>query len=136
MLSVKKSQIPAAGMGLWAEKDFKRGDVIVSYDGERITLKECERRNTELEGMGNYYLFISKTKCIDAQHTTSAKGRYANDAKGLMRIEGLRNNARYEARKGQAFIIASRNIRAGEEILVSYGRSYWNIMRNQMTKGE
>jgi uncharacterized protein len=132
MLSIKKSQIPAAGLGLWAEKDFKRGDVIVSYDGERITIKECEKRNTALEGGGSYYLFISKTKCIDAQHTLSAKGRYANDAKGLTRIDGLRNNARYEAIKGQAFIIASRNIRSGEEILVSYGRSYWNTMRREL----
>ena len=37
MLSVKKSQIPSSGDGLWAEKDFKRGEIIVKYDGDKIT---------------------------------------------------------------------------------------------------
>ena len=132
MLSIKKSQIPNAGSGLWAEKNFKRGEDIVLYDGEKVTWKECERRNRAQPGMGSYYLFVSKTKCIDAQHTPSAKGRYANDAKGLTRLEGLRNNARYEVVKGQVFIKASRNIKAGEEIFVSYGTSYWNTLRKEI----
>ena len=129
MLSIKKSQIPSAGQGLWAEKDFKRGEIIIKYDGERISWKECERRNMAQEGYGCYYLFISKNKCIDAQYTTWAQGRYANDAAGLIRKEGLRNNAKYEIIKGEAFIKASRNIKAGEEIFVSYGRGYWNTLR-------
>jgi SET domain-containing protein len=129
MFDIKKSQIPSAGHGLWAKKEFKRGDVIVKYDGEKITWKECERRNEAQEGYGGYYMFINKRKCIDAQHTTWAHGRYANDAAGLCRIEGLRNNAKYEISKGEVFIVATRNIKAGEEIFVSYGRSYWNTMK-------
>jgi SET domain-containing protein len=132
MLKIKESQIPAAGMGLWAEKDFKRGESIVKYDGETITWKECNRRNMAQEGYGCYYLFINKRKCVDAQYSTWAQGRYANDAAGFHRIEGLRNNARYEIRKGEAYIIASRNIKAGEEILVSYGRAYWNTLKKEM----
>jgi uncharacterized protein len=132
MLSVKKSQIPFSGQGLWAEKEFKRGEVIVKYDGDRITWKECERRNEAQEGYGGYYLFINKRNCVDAQYTLWAQGRYANDAAGLTRVEGLRNNARYEIIKGEAFIIASRNIKAGEEIFVSYGRGYWSILKKEM----
>jgi SET domain-containing protein len=132
MLSIKKSQIPSSGLGLWAEKDFKRGDVIVKYDGDKITWKECEKRNEAQKGYGGYYLYISKRKCVDAQYTLWAKGRYANDATGLTRIEGLRNNARYEIIKGEAYIKASRNIKAGEEILVSYGRGYWNILKKEL----
>jgi uncharacterized protein len=132
MLTIKKSQIPSAGKGLWAEKDFKRGEVIVKYDGEKITWKECDRRNKAQEGYGGYYLYITKRNCIDAQYTTWAHGRYANDAAGVSRIEGLRNNARYEIRKGEAFIIASRNIKAAEEIFVSYGKSYWNTLKKEM----
>ena len=132
MLNIKKSQIPSAGQGLWAEKDFKRGEIIVKYDGDKITWKECERRNEAQEGYGGYYLYISKRNCIDAQYTNWAQGRYANDAAGLCRIEGLRNNARYEIIKGEAFIKASRNIKAGEEILVSYGRGYWSTLKKEM----
>jgi len=132
MLSIKKSQVPSAGHGLWAEKNFKRGEIIVKYEGEKITWKECERRNQEQEGYGDYYFFISKTNCIDAQHTTWAQGRYANDASGLIRIKGLRNNARYEIINGEVVIKASRNIKSGEEIFVSYGRSYWNTKRKEI----
>ena len=132
MLSIKKSQIPSSGDGLWTEKDFKRGEVIVKYDGEEITWKECEKRNLAQEGFGGYYLFISKKRCIDAQYTTWAQGRYANDAAGLHRIKGLRNNARYEIIKGEAFIKASRNIKAGEEIFVSYGKGYWSTLKKEM----
>jgi SET domain-containing protein len=131
MLSIKKSQIPSAGNGLWAEKDFKRGEIIVKYEGEIISSRECERRNQAQEGYGDYYFFLSKTKCIDAQHTLWAKGRYANDASGLTRVEGLRNNARYEFVNKEVVIRASRNIKSGEEIFVSYGRSYWNTMRKE-----
>lgn len=133
MLSIKKSQLPFAGHGLWAEKDFKRGEVIVKYDGEYITWKECERRNTAQTGYGGYYLFITKKRCIDAQYSEWAQGRYANDAAGLSRVEGLRNNARYEIINKEAYIMASRNIKAGEEIFVSYGRSYWKTMKEVLS---
>lgn len=132
MVYVKESQIPSSGMGLWAKKDFKRGDIIVKYDGDKITWKECERRNEKQEGFGGYYLYINERKCIDAQYTLWAMGRYANDATGMIRIKGLRNNSRYEIRKGEAFIIASRNIKAGEEILVSYGRGYWSTLKKEL----
>jgi uncharacterized protein len=132
MLSIKKSQIPSAGKGLWAEKNFKRGEIIVKYEGEKISWKECLKRNQDQEGYGDYYFFISKNNCIDAQYTTWAHGRYANDASGLSRIDGLRNNTRYEIINGEVVIRASRNIKSGEEIFVSYGRAYWNTMRKEM----
>ncbi|HNZ42142.1 MAG TPA: SET domain-containing protein [Bacteroidales bacterium] len=134
MISIKPSQIPGSGLGLWATKDFKKGDVIVKYDGDKISLKECERRNQNQDGYGGYYLTLSKNRIIDAQYTLWAMGRYANDAAGLNRIKGLRNNAKYQLIKREAFIVASRNIKAGEEILVSYGRSYWNILRKVLNK--
>jgi uncharacterized protein len=134
MISVKESQLPASGQGLWADRDFRRGDVIVKYDGDRVTWKECVRRNENQEGYGGYYLYINSRKCIDAQHTLWARGRYANDAAGLNRVNGLRNNAKYEVVKGEAFIVATRNINAGEEIFVSYGKSYWNTMKKELLR--
>ena len=44
------------------------------------------------------------------------------------RVKGLRNNAQYKISKGRAFIIASRNIKAGSEVLVAYGKAYWDAM--------
>jgi len=58
--------------------------------------------------------------------------KYANDARGIIKITGLRNNAEYVIRKSRCYIVAKRSIAAGEEILVAYGKEYWNITRNKI----
>ena len=47
---------------------------------------------------------------------------------------GVRNNCCYEIRKGTPYIVASRNLKAGEEIFVSYGRGYWRTMGPYLMK--
>ncbi len=128
MLAVKKSQIPKGGKGLFTTKDIKKDDFVCEYEGERLTWKECLKRNENMEGKGAYFFFINSKNCIDAQYTLSAMGRYANDAAGPGRVAGLRNNCKYEVIKGKAYIRATRNIKAGSEILVSYGKDYWEAM--------
>ena len=76
-------------------------------------------------GRGGYAFYVSKKRCIDAFDYPDALARYANDARGLTRIPGLRNNALYAIRKGQPFIQATRDIKPGEEIFVYYGPDYW-----------
>lgn len=129
MLYVKKSQIPKAGNGLWTDTEIKKDEIVCEYEGEKLTWKQCMKRNEEQDGFGAYYFYINDRNCIDAQYTEWALGRYANDALGFGRVSNLRNNARYEVRKGKAYIVASRNIKAGSEILVSYGKEYWDAMR-------
>lgn len=130
MLSIKKSKIPDAGKGLFANRLFRRGEAIVEYKGEVLTWKECERRNeARKKGFCGYYFFINNRRCIDAQNTPEELARYANDAAGFVRIPGIRNNSRYEIIKGKPFIIASRNIHPGDEIYVSYGKEYWDALR-------
>lgn len=127
MFYLKKSKIPKAGKGLFTDQTFKRGDIVIEYEGEIITWAECERRAAK--GFEGYAFYITKTRCIDAYFTPEALGRYANDAKGITRVEGLRNNAEYEikTRNGEkrVFIVATRTIRSGDEILVDYGDDYW-----------
>lgn len=130
MLSIKKSKIPGAGKGLFTDVLIKRGEKVIEYTGEVITWKECLRRNEAIKnGVGAYYFYISDRKCIDAQNTPESLARYANDAAGFVRIPGIRNNARYEIIKGKPFIIASRNLKPGDEIYVSYGKEYWDALR-------
>ncbi len=134
MLEVKPSQIPNAGKGLYTTHDIKKGDVVCEYEGEKVTWKECERRNEAQTSQGVYYFYISPKNCVDAQYTMDAKARYANDAAGFGRVPGLMNNCVYEVRKGKPYIIATRNIKAGSEILVSYGRSYWRTLAINLKK--
>ncbi len=130
MLSIKKSKIPGAGKGLFAEKLFKRGDKVVEYLGEIVSWAECLKRNSKMKnGIGTYYFYINERKCIDAQYSVNEFARYANDAAGFVRIEGVRNNSFYQVDKGKAYIVASRNIKIGDEIFVAYGKEYWDALR-------
>lgn len=129
--TVKKSQIPGAGKGLYTKRDIKKGERFLEYLGEIITEKELDAR-AENDFYG-YAFYISKKKCIDAYNTPDAIARYANDAKGLTRVEGLKNNCCYDVWKNGGWIKAERNIKAGEEILVSYGKEYWKDIEYNIT---
>lgn len=131
-LYVSESTLKGAGNGLFTKSAIKRGEKIVEYTGDIITWKECEKRNNEMvDGMGAYYFYINKKKCIDAQHHLDSLARYCNDANGFTKIPGLKNNARFEIIKGRVYIIASRNFKAGDEVFVAYGREYWQALAEQ-----
>lgn len=129
-VQIKKSQLPKAGKGLYALKEFRRGDVICEYEGELVTWAECEKRSDE--GHEGYVVFITKNRCVDAYFTPWAAGRFANDARGIGRVAGLKNNAHYEiqSRKGEkrVYIVATMTIRKGDEIFVHYGDDYWRYL--------
>lgn len=127
MLYLKKSLIPGAGKGLFVKNEVKRGEIVCEYEGEIVPWSVCEKRAEE--GHEGYAFFITKNRCVDAYFTKDAVGRYANDAKGIGRVEGLRNNAQYEIKTRQGekrvFIVATRTIKANDEVLVDYGKDYW-----------
>ena len=130
MLKVKKSTLPGAGKGLFTLNDVKKGQIVCEYEGERINWDQAIERNDK--NKGGYVYFINKNNCIDAYYYKDTFGRYANDAAGVGRISGFRNNSTYDVVKNKVYIRATRNITAGTEIFVSYGRGYWNIMRVEM----
>ena len=132
MLFVKKSNIPKAGKGLFVAKDIKKGEIITEYEGERLTWKECKARNEKKKGKekGAYYFYINEKNCIDAEYCLWAMGRYANDAAGIGRVKGLRNNSQYQVIKNKAYIVATRNIKKGSEVFVSYGKAYWDATKD------
>ena len=127
-LVVKNSQLPKAGKGLFTKKPIKKSDKIIEYLGEIIDWKEYEKR--VLEDKDGYLFFINKKICIDAFSTPEHMARYANDAAGLSRVKGLKNNASYKVfNKSRCYIIAERDIEKGEEIFVNYTKEYWDCIR-------
>ena len=133
-LIVKTSQLPKSGKGLFTTSPITKGTKIIEYKGEIIDWKEYEKR-VELNKDG-YLFFINKKHCIDAYNTTQHKARFANDAAGLGRVKSLRNNSVYEIEGKKCFIIATRNIKAGEEIFVNYSKSYWDCVRYNIKIGK
>jgi SET domain-containing protein len=127
MLYLKKSLIPGAGKGLFVKNEIKKGEIVCEYEGEIVPWSVCEKRAEE--GHEGYAFFITKNRCVDAYFTKEAIARYANDAKGIGRVEGLKNNAQYEIKTRQGekrvFIVAIKNIKPNDEVLVDYGKEYW-----------
>jgi SET domain-containing protein len=127
MLYLKKSLIPGAGKGLFVKNEIKKGEIVCEYEGEIVPWSVCEKRAEQ--GHEGYAFFITKNRCVDAYFTKEAIARYANDAKGIGRVEGLKNNTQYEIKTRQGekrvFIVAIKNIKPNDEVLVDYGKEYW-----------
>jgi len=126
-LIVKKSKIPGSGKGLYTTKAIKKDSKIIQYRGEEIGWKEYKERVDRDED--GYLFFFNRNKCVDAFHTPQYKARYANDANGFGRVKGLKNNSQYEIFDDACFIVATRDIKAGEEIFTDYTKDYWDSMR-------
>ena len=126
MLYLRPSSIPKSGLGLFTDSEIKKGEDVVEYQGITRTWKECEVLNEE--GKGGYFFFFNNRYCLDAYPTTTEMGRYANDACGHSRVAGIRNNSEYVIRNKKVYIVATRNIKAGMEIFVSYGKDYWKYL--------
>ncbi len=106
-LRVKKS---TAGKGLFAGEDIPKGACIIEYVGRTIS-KEEEYTSNSL------YLFeVTKQKTIDGKPKWNKAG-YINHS--------CRENAEAKTYKGRVYIVAVKNIKAGEEITYDYGKEYW-----------
>jgi len=126
-LLIKKSRIPGAGKGLFTRHFIAKGTRIVEYKGRTTTWKNVLKGKE----FNRYVYYINRNYVIDAMRRKKAFARYANDANGLLKNDGLANNAKYVVDKKRVFIEAKKNIAPGEEILVSYGKEYWKVVSEQ-----
>jgi SET domain-containing protein len=124
-LVVKRSTLKGAGKGLFTMKDIPRGTKIVEYKGKITRWKEVDDR----DGLNAYIYYVNRDHVIDARTTKEALARYANDAKGLLRVDGVTNNCTYIIEGVKVYIKAMRHIPAGSELLVGYGKEYWDIIK-------
>jgi hypothetical protein len=126
-LLIKKSRIPSAGKGLFTKQFIARGTRIVEYKGKITTWKNV----LQGKNFNAYVYYINRNYVIDAMRRKTALARYANDANGLSKNHTFRNNAKYVIDGKRVFLEAKKDIEAGEEILVSYGNEYWNVVAEQ-----
>ena len=127
-LFVKKSTIPDSGKGLFTKKFIPKGTRIVEYKGRISAWKDVK----DEDGKNGYIFYVTRNHVINALPVKSALARYANDARGLVRIKGLTNNCDYITDGKKAYIESKRDIPAGGEIFVDYGADYWKVIRENM----
>ncbi|MEO6730270.1 MAG: SET domain-containing protein [Ferruginibacter sp.] len=124
-LVVKTSTLPGSGKGLFTKVFIPKGTRIIEYRGKITTWKDVDHQ----EGTNSYIYFVTKNHVIDGLTFEKEKARYANDARGFTRIKGITNNCQYVEEGLKIFIESKKNIPAGSEILVGYGKEYWDVMK-------
>lgn len=112
--------------------DIPKGTRLVEYKGRIQTWREVK----DQDGINGYLMYINRNVVINALPAVKTLGRYANDARGLVRLSGIRNNSEYVSEGKRCYIEATRNIKAGEEIFVNYGRAYWTLMKRLIREAE
>jgi uncharacterized protein len=127
-LFVQTSQIPNAGKGLFTAIDIHKHEIVSEFIGEILTQQQADQRASMQQGA--YFICMLNGKILDCMHFESF-AKYANDAVGLRsgkcnNDQVLKNNCIIMMiGKNKVGIIATRKIKAGQEVLCSYGKEYW-----------
>ncbi|MBC7829610.1 MAG: SET domain-containing protein-lysine N-methyltransferase [Chitinophagaceae bacterium] len=124
-LVIKRSSIPDSGKGLFTTVFIPEGTRIVEYKGKISSWKEVDHDN----GKNGYIYYVTRNYVIDASSYPKALARYANDARGLQRVNGINNNCVYIQENKRVYIESTKNIAINSEILVEYGKEYWDVIR-------
>ena len=124
--SVKIGQSTIAGQGLFARKDLPDGEFICQYWGELVKTAVANSDNYKSD-----YLFqLNDRWSIDGKDPNSCYARYINDPIRRNKYNAafvLASEREYQSGRGipGLIVIATRLIRADEEIFASYGNDYW-----------
>lgn len=103
----------AHGLGLFATGPVKKGQVVAEYWGPVVTDDELK------SSRGKYFFELENELAIDGKDRKNV-ARYINHS--------CRPNCEPEekVRQKRIFIVARRNIKAGEEFGYNYGKEYWD----------
>lgn len=128
------------GMGLFATRDFKRRSCICKFGGQVVTVGKLKKFYRDSLCPYAIELSDSATDELFARSPVA----YCNDPVNVERLLGLgltkkqfyraytaaantkrSSNSYCYDKYGEAVLIATRNIKRGEEIKWAYGPSYW-----------
>jgi hypothetical protein len=121
-LEIRESFISGAGRGLFATRDFRMNDMVTLYHG--IYDDEPHRYP---EYISDWAIDNGDFGIIGASKPVNGigAGSFANDpiddrtVNAIFASQVIQPNFRF------VYLQATRSIKAGEEILVSYGTNYW-----------
>ncbi len=126
----KRSGIPGAGEGLFTRKFIKKGTFVTEYIGAITTWKKVLQTEKQTGVFNQYLYYVNRNYVIDAGKCLDALARYINDASGLTKKIGVINNSKFTEKGKHVFIEALRDILTAEEILIRYGKEYWDIVKS------
>ncbi len=101
-----------AGLGLFANRDFKKDEFIIEYTGEPLTHEQSDKK-------GGRYLFTLNDKIVLDGTGREHTARYINHS-CEPNIEAVIED------EEQIMFYALRDIKKGEEFTFDYGEEYVN----------
>ena len=130
-LAVARSRLPGAGFGLFATQDFAKGVLVTEYVGEELTKEQAFALRDA--GKDQYVRSLKNGYCIDGNKYPAlgeSCAQMANDGR-----DAALNNCIFVAtdnrdklqEKPRVYLKTLQHIRAGEELLASYGKRYWEF---------
>ena len=123
-LKIKRSTLPGCGKGLFTQKFIQKGTIIAEHTGKITTWKAID-----FNDHNPYLFYVTRNHIIDARNQHGSYARFVNDATGYKRVNGFTNNSKYIIIDKRVFIEATKDISAGSEIFVSYGKEYWEAIK-------
>ncbi|CAG7722770.1 unnamed protein product [Allacma fusca] len=129
---IKETKFKEKGRGVVACKKFLRGEFVVEYSGNLITLAEAKENEAKYAQDINigcymyYFRFKNRQYCIDATAESRRLGRLANHSRHgncitkVVEAQGI----------PRLILVAKRDIEIGEEILYDYGDRRKNAIRH------
>ncbi len=119
-LYTQVSQIPNAGMGLYTAIAIHKDEIIAVFEGEILSHIEAEKRAKA--GENGYFINLLNGTIMDSKHV-DCFAKYANDAHNS---QLFKNNAVITLDDSKRIcLVATKKIKAGEEIFCRYGKAYW-----------
>ncbi len=116
------SQIPNSGFGLFSAIDIIKGEIISVFEGEILTDNEAEKRVNQ--GIDQYFINLLDGTIMDSKNI-DCYAKLANDAEGFGK-SGFKNNAEIALdNEDNPCIVATKNIKSGDELFCGYGKKYW-----------
>ena len=125
-VETRPSQIPDAGLGLFAKEPMKKGEFVARFSGEPLTHSQNEKRDSK------YRLKIHNDLYLDGEGQHHLEGRYLNSSKGTAQRPNVRFGGGRRIHQcphtGLMYcrMYATRDIAPDDEMLVPYGQSYWS----------
>ncbi len=109
---VRRSRIQ--GRGVFATRDIAKGDRIVEYTGARMTHDEADAQCPDDEASERHHTFLF---AVDDEIVIDG-GQGGNDSRFIN--HSCEPNCEVEIVRRRVFVVALRDIAAGEEILYDY----------------
>lgn len=121
-LYVVTSQLPNAGKGLYTAIQIYKDEVISVFKGEILSNEVAEIKGKLHQDQ--YFINMLDGTIMDSMNV-DCFAKYANDAQGYVSSKYKNNSKITLDEENNVCLIATKNIKAKEEIFCSYGKKYW-----------